>query len=163
VLAQARRGARRAGGTSRRRRRRTQALPQLPSRAHALGGEAQLRAGAGRRRRLARRDHRAAAGVHPRAALLRLSPRPSPPRTPPSRAYGPTPPAAPRRPPPVLPSPNRKAALPPTTAAGRRRPRPPPPPRGRRGKGCPPPSGGAGKPLAPPRGPFFSRVHDAPA
>ena len=54
VLAPARRGSRRARGAPRGRRRRPQALAQLPSRAHALGREAQLRAGAGRGRRLAR-------------------------------------------------------------------------------------------------------------
>ena len=55
------------------RRRRPQALPQLPSRADALGRQAQLRAGAGRDRRLAGRNHRPAAGLRARAALLRLS------------------------------------------------------------------------------------------
>ena len=57
------RGSRRARGAPRDRRRRPQALAQLPPRADALGREAALRAGAGRDRRLARRNHRAAAGV----------------------------------------------------------------------------------------------------
>ena len=45
----------------------------LPPRPDALGREAALRAGAGRRRRPARRHNRAAAGARSRAALRRLS------------------------------------------------------------------------------------------
>ena len=67
------RGSRRARGAHRHRRRRPQALAQLPSRADALGRQAQLPAGAGRDRRPARRHHRAAARLRARAALRRLS------------------------------------------------------------------------------------------
>ena len=55
------RGSRRARGADRHRRRWAQALAQLPSRADALGRKAQLRAGAGCDRRLARRHDRAPA------------------------------------------------------------------------------------------------------
>ena len=72
VLAGAGRAARRAGGADGDRRRRPQALAQLSPHPDALGGETELRAGAGRDRRPARRHHRPPARSDPEAALCRL-------------------------------------------------------------------------------------------
>ena len=72
LLAGAGPAARRARGAHGDRPRRPQALAQLSSRADALGGEAELCAGAGRDRRPARRHHRAPARADPEAALRGL-------------------------------------------------------------------------------------------
>ena len=72
VLAAPERGPRRARRAHGDRRRRAQAQPHLPSRADALGREAALRAGAGRRRRPHRRDDRPPARPGDPAAVRRL-------------------------------------------------------------------------------------------
>ena len=61
-----------ARGAHDHRRRRAQAAPHVPSRAHALGREALLRAGARRHRRPTRRHHGPAAGAGAETALGRL-------------------------------------------------------------------------------------------
>ncbi|MGY3118624.1 exoribonuclease R [Bradyrhizobium sp. S3.14.4] len=80
LLAGAGRAARRARGADGARPRRAQALAQLPPHPDALGGEAELCAGAGRDRRPARRHHRTPARSDPEAALCRLCLRQARPR-----------------------------------------------------------------------------------